>query len=607
VLWTGIILDETRTREAVVESLSQGFLLYDPEDKLILLNSHYLELFPSLVEIAVPGTRYDDVVLGEFASLSGIPAEHLEHTPEFRSRVARHHQPHNMFEQQLPDERWILVNEHRTSDGGTVVLYTDITELKQRENQIRHLAYHDALTGLPNRTMFQERIEQALANAQARGSNVIVMCLDIDHFKNVNDSLGHPGGDALLKCMADRLRSCFRDTDTVARLGGDEFGLILTDLNRSETVTMVAWRLMDLANQTFEYHGQQVVSGMSIGIASSLTDGSNADELLKKADLALYRAKAEGRGTFRFFQAEMDALAQARRALEIDLRQAVAKDQLELHYQPQVSAKDGEVVAFEALVRWRHPVRGLISPVEFIPLAEETGIIVRLGEWVLRQACVDALAWPVAIRVSVNVSPAQFKTRELPQLVARVLQDTGLPPQRLEIEITESLLLRDGEANLNALRALKNLGVRISMDDFGTGYSSLSNLRSFPFDKIKIDRSFVNDIEASPDAAAIVHAVLGLGHSLGMSTCAEGVETREQLAYLREEGCNELQGYFYSRPKPAAEILQMLKDGAFQRDLREADAMNGEDPAPLTSAVPASRVRKSDPGPAGTDTPDAAA
>jgi diguanylate cyclase (GGDEF)-like protein len=560
VVWTGIILDETRTREAVLESLSQGFLLYDVDDKLVLRNSHYLELYPSLVDIAVPGAHYGDVVLGEFASVFGIPAEHLQHTPEFRNRIELHRQPHNMFEQQLPNERWILVNEHRTSDGSTVVLYTDITELKQRENKIHHLAHHDALTGLPNRMLFQQRIAKALSEAEKRDSQLIIMCLDLDYFKNVNDALGHAGGDALLRCISDRLRACLRDDDTVARLGGDEFGLIITDLPRSETATTAAWRLLDTVSQPFDFEGQQVVTGMSIGIACSQTEGHNADQLLKKADIALYRAKADGRGTFRFFQAEMDALVQARRMLEMDLRQAVGKHQLELHYQPQISVHSKKVVAFEALVRWRHPEQGLIPPAEFIPLAEETGIIVRLGEWVLRQACTDARSWPETIRVSVNVSAAQFKTRDLTSLVSRVLDETGLPANRLEVEITESLLLRDVESNLNTLRDLKDLGVRISMDDFGTGYSSLSNLRSFPFDKIKIDQSFVADIERNPDATAIIHAVVGLGQSLGMLTCAEGVETCEQLAYLREEGCNEVQGYYYSKPMPVSEIARMLED-----------------------------------------------
>jgi diguanylate cyclase (GGDEF)-like protein len=598
VLWTGIILDETRTREAVVESLSQGFLLYDAEDRLVLRNTHYLALFPSLAEVAVPGTSYNDIVLGELASLSGIPVEHIEYTPDFHRRIEGHGQTHHMFEQQIGEDRWILVNEHRTSDGSFVVLYTDISSLKQRESQILHLAYHDALTGLPNRTLFRQRIEEALANARARDTSVAVLCIDIDYFKNVNDSIGHAGGDALLHDLGARLRACFRDIDTIARLGGDEFGVVLVDLNRAETATKVAWRLLDVGNQPFDFHGQQVITGISIGVACSLTDGLDADKLIKNADLALYRAKADGRGTFRFFQAEMDAIAQARRALEIDLRLAVGKQQLELYYQPQISMNGNEVVAFEALVRWHHPKRGLIPPADFIPLAEETGIIVRLGEWVLRQACTDARSWPERIRVSVNFSPAQFKTRDLLQLVTRVLDETGLPPSRLEIEITESLLLRDGESNLNTLRSLKHLGIRISMDDFGTGYSSLSNLRSFPFDKIKIDRSFVHDIERSSEAAAIVHAVIGLGQSLGMSTCAEGVETRQQLVYLREEGCNEVQGYYYSEPKPVNEITQMLKEDHFKVDQQPTTnaIANGPEAPPLAGAIPAdNRIHRSDP------------
>jgi diguanylate cyclase (GGDEF)-like protein len=565
VLWTGVILDETRTREAVIENLSQGVLLFDSEGRLLLRNSQYVKLFESQQDVAVPGASYQDVLLGELAFISGIPAAHLEHTPGFRSRMEQHQKSKSVFEQELPDNRWVLIDEHRTTDGGAVVTYTDITALKQREGEIRHLAYHDALTGLPNRNLFSQRVDAALASAQARGTHVAIMCLDLDFFKNVNDLLGHAGGDELLKVVATRLKSCLRERDTVARLGGDEFGIVLADLPRADVATMTAWRVLDAVGQPFDFNGQHIVSGISLGIATSMSEPCDADQLLKRADLALYRAKADGRGTFRFFESEMDALAQARRTLEIDLRHAVPKNQLEVHYQPQVSMETNEIVAFEALVRWRHPHRGLISPGEFIPLAEETGIITRLGEWVLKQACIDALTWPSRMKVSVNVSPAQFKNRDLPQVVSRILQETGLSPHRLEIEITESLLLRDVATNLQTLRALKELGIRIAMDDFGTGYSSLGNLRSFPFDKIKIDRSFVNDLASSPDAAAIVHAVLGLGASLGMATCAEGVETKEQLSYLRGEGCTEVQGYYYSKPKPAADIAEIIKAG-FKKD-----------------------------------------
>lgn len=562
VLWTGIILDETRTREALVESLPQGFLLYGPDDKLILRNTRYLELYPSLAQVAVPGAAYGDIVLGEFASLFRIPAEHLSHSPDYLARIERHREPHNVLEQQLSPGNWVLIDEHRIRDGSTVVLYTDISELKQRERQLRHLAQHDALTGLPNRALFHERITEALEKTKSSAAGVTVMYVDIDGFKKVNELLGDGGGDALLRAMAERLRSCIGNSNTVARLGGDEFGVMIADLEPLQTVTMAAYRLLEAAGQPFQFDGQEVVPGISIGIASSLTDGGDADQLRKKAYLALYRAKVEGRGTFRFFQTDMDSAAKARRALEIDLRKALAESQFELHYQPEVSLTSNEVVAFEALVRWRHPGKGVVPPADFLPLAEDTGIMIELGDWILRQACTDALSWPETIRVSVNLSPVQFKTRDLTQMISAALDATGLPASRLELEITESLLLGNAENNLSTLYSLKNLGVLICMDDFGTGYSSLSSLRSFPFDKIKIDRSFVHDIDHSSDAVPIVHAVLGLGQTLGISTCAEGVESAEQLSYLRQKGCHEVQGYYYSAPRPASEIAQMLADCA---------------------------------------------
>jgi diguanylate cyclase (GGDEF)-like protein len=558
VLWTGVILDETRTREAILDSLSQGFLLYDPEDRLIMRNSYYLKLFPALLEIAVPGATYEEVAKGEAATAPSSLREKLDRRAGLRKRIEQHKGTHKVFERELGEDRWILVNEQRTGDGGTVVLYTDISELKRRENQIRHLAYHDALTGLPNRALFHHRVERALVRARRRGTTVVVMWIDADNFKNVNDSLGHSAGDSLLKCLSDRMRATIRETDTIARLGGDEFGIVLTNANAPDYATQLAWRLLTVAGQPMEFNGQQVVSGISIGIATSATDGDQAETLLKNADLALYRAKADGRGTFRFFEAEMDARAQARRALEIDLRNALAKQEFELYYQPQVNIETHEIVGLEALVRWRHPDRGLVLPSEFIPISEQTGLIIRLGEWVLRRACMDATNWPDSITVAVNVSPAQFRNHDFAQLVAQVLRDTGLAPNRLEVEITESLLIRDVDANLSALQELKALGVRISMDDFGTGYSSLANLRSFPFDKFKIDRSFVMELEQNADSTAIVRSVLGLGRSLGMATCAEGVETREQLVCLRTAGCTEVQGYYYCEPRSIADIAQLL-------------------------------------------------
>jgi diguanylate cyclase (GGDEF)-like protein len=564
VLWTGIILDETRTRTAVLESLSQGILLFDADGCLILRNRSFLELLPSLRDIAVPGARYEDIVRDEVTGGRRALLEDPElfDSPvyqEFARRMDGHREPHVMYERQIEGDRWLLVNEHHANEG-TVVLFTDITELKRGERQIRHLAYHDGLTGLSNRVVFHQRVEEALARAKERGTTIAVLCLDLDHFKNVNDTLGHPAGDELLKVVAARLRSCLRDTDTVARLGGDEFGIVVTDLQDPDYATTLAWRLLDAVSQPVDLNGQQAVTSASIGIVMSAID-LETTQLLKNADLALYRAKADGRATFRFFEAEMDARAQERRMMEMDLRHAVARGQLELHYQAQVDLYSDQILGFEALVRWRHPERGLIAPGAFIPLAEETGLIIRLGEWVIRQACADAARWPKPVRVAVNVSPAQFKDEQLVSIIARALEDSGLAPDRLEIEITESLLLRDAEANLKMLQELRDLGVHISMDDFGTGYSSLQNLRSFPFDKIKIDQSFVSDLERRPDAPAIIRAVLGLGQSLGMITCAEGVETEQQLNYLRDEGCIEVQGYYYSRPKPAAEAVRLLEEG----------------------------------------------
>ena len=559
VLWTGVILDETRTREAVLESLSQGLLLFDAQDTLILRNSHVLKLYPCLKDVAVPGARFEDVLLAELAANASLPT--AEKINLFRSRIDRQRRT-EMFQYQGDDDRWILVNQQGTSEGGTVVFYTDITELKLREKEIEYLAHHDRLTGLSNRAVFQRRAEEVIAAAKEKGGIVVIMCLDLDHFKHVNDTLGHAGGDEFLKAIAERLRGCVGDFDTVARLGGDEFGLILTEISSPDAATTFALRLMEIVNQPFEFDQQRVSTGISIGIALAPFDGDGADAVIKNADLALYRAKVDGRGTFCFFEAEMDARARHRRSLEIDLRQTISKKQLELHYQPQIDVATNAIVACEALVRWYHPQRGLIFPAEFIPLAEETQLISSVGKWVLRRACADAVKWPKSIGVAVNVSPAQFRNRNLTQLVAEILKETGLEPNRLELEITESILLRDIEENLETLRCLKNLGVRISMDDFGTGYSSLGNLRSFPFDKIKIDRSFVSDLQRRADAAAIVRAVLGLGQSLGMKTCAEGVETKEQFEFLRAAGCTEVQGFYFSKPKPLNDVVVLLKAGA---------------------------------------------
>jgi diguanylate cyclase (GGDEF)-like protein/PAS domain S-box-containing protein len=439
-----------------------------------------------------------------------------------------------------------------------LVAVMDVTERKQAEARIAYMAHHDALTGLANRVMFHERLDELLARVRRQGDSIAVLCLDLDHFKGVNDTLGHPIGDDLLKAVAQRLKKCLRDSDVVARLGGDEFAIVQSPVGSPTEANILATTLIEVVSRPYEVQGHEFVVGASIGIALAPNDGDAADLLLRNADMALYRAKAEGRGTAHFFEPEMDRRIQARRVLELDLRKAFANGELELFYQPLISISTNAVSGFEALLRWRHPERGMVPPAEFIPLAEDIGMIVPLGEWVLRQACSEAVRWPGELKVAVNLSPAQFRSRGVVKAVLTALAYSGLPASRLELEITETVLLGETDANLATLHQLRQLGVRISMDDFGTGYSSLSYLRSFPFDKIKIDRSFVSESSERPDCAAIIRAVAGLGASLGIPTTAEGVETADQLARVRAEGCTEVQGYLFSPPRPASELGALI-------------------------------------------------
>jgi diguanylate cyclase (GGDEF)-like protein len=419
------------------------------------------------------------------------------------------------------------------------------------------MALHDSLTGLANRVLLNERLEQALTRVK-RGDMVAVHLLDLDHFKHVNDTLGHPAGDKLLKDAAERLRSLVRETDTIARMGGDEFAVLQVGIAQPAGATVLAQRVVEVLCQPYQLDGRQVVVGTSVGIAVGPADGLTTDELMRNADLALYRAKDDGRGTYRFFEADMDAQMRERRAMEQDLRKALPAGEFELHYQPVVHLETDAISGFEALVRWRHPQKGVIPPAQFIPLAEETGFIVPLGEWVVRQACATAVRWPAHTRISVNLSPVQFRNSGLVQVVVGALAASGLAPDRLELEITESALLEDSDATLATLYRLRELGVRIAMDDFGTGYSSLGYLQSFPFDRIKIDRSFIKDVAEGVGSLNIVRAVSALAKGLGMETTAEGVETSEQRDTVRSEGCTEMQGFLFSRPRPAHEIEQLL-------------------------------------------------
>jgi diguanylate cyclase (GGDEF)-like protein/PAS domain S-box-containing protein len=443
--------------------------------------------------------------------------------------------------------------------GSTRVLAVrDISERKDAEERIRHMAHHDALTGLPNRRMFVDRLHQVLARSKRDGTTVAVLCLDLDRFKHVNDLGGHAAGDELLRQVAKRLNDSIRTEDTAARLGGDEFAVIQVGVAHPDGPGIMAERLVKAISKPFDLGGQQTMIGTSVGIALYPGDGEEGEDLVRAADTALYRAKEAGRGTFRFFEAEMDVRLQDRRMLERDLRQALASDQLKVHYQPLADCGGGNIVGFEALVRWNHPERGFISPVQFIPLAEECGLIMPLGAWVMRRACSDAASWPGDKLVAVNLSPAQFRHADLAKEILNILKETGLSPNRLELEVTESLLIDDPDRVLATLMTLKDAGVRISLDDFGTGYSSLSYLQRFPFDKIKIDRSFVSQMEKNADSMSIIRAVIALGKSLRIKITAEGVETEAQLGLLQQENCDLVQGYLLGKPMAKEDLGKLL-------------------------------------------------
>jgi diguanylate cyclase (GGDEF)-like protein len=437
------------------------------------------------------------------------------------------------------------------TSGLTVLAVRDLRERRSAEEKIRYLAEHDGLTGLPNRNSLQARLAVALDRVEASGESLSLICIDLDHFKEANDLHGHLAGDALLVETARRLQDSLSAPSFAARLGGDEFIVVQVAAgDQPAAAAELAGRLLETLSTPAMHDGQELAMGASLGVSMFPDDGRTAEALLANADMALYRAKEGGRGAYRFFKREMDESIRERRTMARELRQAIADEELIVHYQPLAKAADGEVCGFEALVRWNHPTRGMVPPLEFIPIAEENGLIAQLGEWVLRRACADAASWERPLRIAVNLSPLQLNQPNLPALVHEVLVQTGLSPRRLELEVTESALFKDYQRALDNLRRLKALGVRIAMDDFGTGFSSLSTLQSFPFDKIKIDKSFVENIHRHDRATVIVRAVLGLGRSLDIPCVAEGVETQEQIDFLRGEDCAELQGYAIGRPAP---------------------------------------------------------
>ncbi len=665
-----------RLREAI-ELLPEAIVFMDCDNRVILWNRRYVELYPEVAAILKPGIGYEEVLRTSLDS--GLHPEDFDAgnvKSWMAKRLADHRDGKGSYEQKFRDGRFIRYDQRRTSDGGAICIRVDITEVKLREESFRlmfehnplpmlvcdletlafldandaavshygwskeqflnmtaldirppqhraemeahiratkgyvagerdslhwksdgsefiaavysrpldycgrkatlatiidvtqrkrheqhiqYLAHHDALTGLANRTKFNDRLKLALTNAEARGSGFALLLIDLDHFKTVNDTLGHPVGDALIVAAADRLANCIRRSDAIARLGGDEFAVIVEPADDCNRIAALARRVIAAMAKPFSVSGHRININASIGITRAPHDGGDAAALLKNSDLALYSAKADGRGKFRFFEPQMELRLLAKRSLELDLRKALRDGEFVLHYQPLAAISDGTTIGFEALVRWNSKERGLVPPGEFIPVAEETGLIVPIGAWVLRRACMDAVTWQQPLTVAVNLSAEQFKAGMVVETVQQALAISGLAAHRLELEVTETVLLEKSDDTLIALRALRQLGAQIAMDDFGTGYSSLSYLQKFPFDKIKIDRTFVSGLGQSQNSTEIVRAVLAIGNSLKIRVSAEGIETAEQLAALRELGCQEGQGYYFGKPVPAAAISTSLK------------------------------------------------
>ncbi|MDE5451909.1 EAL domain-containing protein [Bradyrhizobium sp. CSA112] len=544
---------ERRQLSIAVNNIPQGLVLYDASARIIICNQPYLEMFGLSPDVARPGCTIQRLIAHrkETGSFDGD-------VDEFCNAIIQKVSLGKATRQltQAPGGRAIEIINRPLKGGGWVATIEDITERTRADEKIAHLAHFDGLTDLPNRILFRARLEQA-REALRPGEQLAVLYIDIDEFKAVNDALGHSAGDELLKGVAERLRGCLGDADVAARLGGDEFAVIQMAIKDRSEATRLVDEIHSAIRQPLECMGHLITTDASIGIALAPGDGVDLDQLLRNADLALYGAKADGRRTYRFFEAGMDQRAKARRSLELELRQAISDGSLETYYQPVLNIEDGRISSCEALLRWRHRERGMISPAEFIPIAEDSGLINELGQWVLNATCAEAVNWPAHVRVAVNVSPVQFRSQSLALNVAAALAASGLPASRLELEITEAVLIRD-DAALDALHQLRKLGVRIALDDFGTGYSSLSYLQRFPFDKIKIDRSFIKDIAGPGASSSIVQAVVNIAAASDMMTTAEGVETEQQRNLLYILGCTEMQGYLFSPAISAADGRRLL-------------------------------------------------
>ena len=547
--------------DVALNNMGRGLSMFDSEAKLIVCNKLYREIYDLPHELTRPGTHLAEIVRYHVKKETGHDdAKELENQRKWIAHHVEELARGKSFShtQQLKSGRIVLVSNQPLTGGGWVDIQEDITEKRIAEQKIDWLARHDALTEIANRHHFREQLDNWFSALQP-AAGFALHWIDLDHFKEVNDTLGHPAGDALLRSVAKRLSKVLRGPDLVARLGGDEFAILQAGVVRESQATNLAKRLVRTLSEPHQVLGHKVVSGGSVGIALAPQHGSTPEELMKHADLALYSAKTSGRGAYIAYRPEHSQTTGNRRHLEGELRLALSEGQLELYYQPIVDLKKTAATSFEALMRWHHPELGTIAPGEFIPLAEETGLIVEMGAWALKQACKDATNWPEDVKVTVNLSSIQFEDGNLFKVVADALKETGLKPHRLELEITESVLLRDEATVHEVLHKLRDIGVQIALDDFGTAYASLSYLRSFPFDKIKIDRSFIRDLDGAQrsDCVAIIHAVAGLARQLKMGTVAEGVETLDHLDTVSMAGC-DVQGFYFSKPVPAREVPAVL-------------------------------------------------
>ena len=548
--------EKSQHLDTAINNMTQGLLLFDSSGRLVICNRRYIDMFGLSTEVVKPGCHLRDLI------------RHRQERGSFVGDVdaycARFLDPNGTMVQDTvtstPDGRAIRLIFKRSPDGGWATTLEDVTEGRRDQARIEHLAHYDALTNLPNRSLFRRHAEGLLLKPEGR--EFAILYIDIDEFKRINDTLGHQIGDEFLKGVAERLRQSVGPEDFIARLGGDEFAILQYGIDSAEEVHALVARIYQALRTPFDCHGHQLSSDASIGIATAPRDGSDLFNLLKNADLAMYAAKAAGRRTYRFFDPAMEQQANHRRELEADLRAALAQGAFELHYQPQVDLRSDGVTGCEALLRWRHPVRGMVSPADFVPVAEETGLIEEIGQWVLRTACAEAATWPANVRIAVNVSPIQFRSETLSLKVAAALSETGLDPRRLELEITEAVLIADDDAALATLNQLRALGVHIALDDFGTGYSSLQYLQRFPFDKIKIDRSFVKEVTRNSSSASIIRAVVSIAADRNMITTAEGVETLQQREIVQNLGCSQMQGFLFSAARPSQEIRALLSGEA---------------------------------------------